>query len=78
MNNLDPITLLKQEFEVKLQTMAQEFSETLQEIHVALTGITRANSMALHSLRADIEDIRKLVDNANKPAQVRSGTTELL
>ncbi len=59
MSNLDPIAQLRKEFDIKLQTLAHEFTETLQEISVSLTGITKTTAMALQTLQAEIESLRR-------------------
>lgn len=65
-SNLDPFQLIKQEFEVKLQTLAAEFRGTLDEIHTALEGITKGSSMAFDVVRMELSDLTRKMEALEK------------
>lgn len=68
------IGIIRQEFEVKLRTLAAEFTDTLEQIHIALEGITKGSRMAFDVVRTEIEDLKKKVTTLE---QLSSSSTSL-
>lgn len=62
MNGIDQsIQIIRQEMDVKLRHMGAEFTDTLDQIHTALEGITKGSRMAFDVVRMDLEDQKKRV-----------------
>lgn len=66
---------------MKLRTLAAEFTDTLEQIHIALEGITKGSRMAFDVVRSEIEEgkqrLTKLEELSKNSTQVILPSTDI-